>query len=182
MGRRRGLAGRERFRQMNKDAAKKPAGSNAQKGKRERAQIGWREWAGLPELGVEKINAKIDTGAKSSALHAFRIKEIDVDGEPYVEFYVHPLQRRKKPELFCRAPVSDKRIIRSSNGQEEERFVIRTPLSLGGRLWKIDLTLTNRDSMGFRMLVGRDALRRKFIIDPGASYLLGAPPKSGSKK
>ena len=167
---------------MSKEAANKTAETTVKKIKRPRDQIGWREWAAFPELGVEKINAKIDTGAKSSALHAFRIKEIDVDGEPYVEFYVHPLQRRKKPELFCRAPVSDKRIIRSSNGQEEERFVIRTPLCLGGRTWKIDLTLTNRDSMGFRLLVGRDALRRKFIIDPGASYLLGAAPKSGSKK
>ena len=134
--------------------------------------IGWREWADLPDFDIRRINAKIDTGAKSSAIHAFRIRETVIDGTDHVEFYLHPVQRRKKPEVFCRAPVADRRIIRSSNGQEEERYVIETRLRLGGRLWKIDLTLTNRDAMGFRLLLGRDALRRKFLIDPGASYLL----------
>ena len=134
--------------------------------------IGWREWADLPDFDVKHINAKIDTGAKSSAVHAFRIRETVINGVDHVEFFLHPLQRRKKPEVFCRAPIADRRIIRSSNGQEEERYVIETRLRLGGRLWKIDLTLTNRDAMGFRLLLGRDALRRKFLIDPGASYLL----------
>ncbi|MEO1136308.1 MAG: RimK/LysX family protein [Pseudomonadota bacterium] len=142
------------------------------KKKRDRPLIGWREWAGLPDFEISGINAKIDTGAKSSAIHAFRIKEVMLDGEPHVEFYLHPVQRRKTPEIFCRAPVVDMRVIRSSNGQEEERYVIATKLRLGDRSWKIDLTLANRDAMGFRMLIGRDALRRKFLIDPGASYLL----------
>lgn len=144
-----------------------------EKKKRPRAVIGWREWAAFPDLGVERINAKIDTGAKTSAIHAFRVKEAKIDGVAHVEFYLHPRQRRRKPEIFCRAVVADKRIIRSSNGQEEERYVVETRLHLGGRLWKIELTLTNRDAMGFRVLIGRDALRRKFIVDPGASYLLG---------
>lgn len=144
--------------------------------KRPRTQIGWREWAAFPDFGVERINAKIDTGAKSSAIHAFKVKEIDVDGAPHVEFYLHPMQRRKKPEILCRAPVVDKRVIRSSNGQEEERYVVETRLRMGERLFKIELTLTNRDAMGFRLLIGRDALRRRFIIDPGASYLLGGEP------
>lgn len=149
--------------------AKKPV---AKKTKKLRPMIGWREWADLPDFDVSRVNAKIDTGAKSSAIHAFRIRETVLDGVDHVEFYLHPVQRRKKPEVFCRAPVADRRVIRSSNGQEEERYVIETRLKLGGRLWKIDLTLTNRDAMGFRLLLGRDALRRKFIIDPGASYLL----------
>ena len=135
--------------------------------------IGWREYAALPDLGVEKINAKIDTGAKSSAIHAFKIREVEIDGVAHVEFYLHPRQRRKKPEIHCLLPLADKREIRSSNGQVEERYVVKTRLHLDGRTWKIDLTLTNRDAMGFRLLVGRDALRRKFVIDPGASYLLG---------
>ena len=136
--------------------------------------IGWREWASLPDFEVKRINAKIDTGAKTSALHAFRIREVMLGGEEHVEFFLHPVQRRKKPEVFCRAPLAGRRVVRSSNGQEEERYVIETRLCLGGKIWKIDLTLTNRDAMGFRLLVGRDALRRKFVIDPGASYLLDA--------
>ncbi|MEM8770851.1 MAG: RimK/LysX family protein [Pseudomonadota bacterium] len=156
-----------------------------QKQKRKRSArtlIGWREWASFPDLGVNRINAKIDTGAKSSAIHAFRIREIELDGAAGVEFFLHPRQRRKTPEIFCRTPLIDKRTIRSSNGQEEERFVIRTRLSMGKKIWKIDLTLTNRDAMGFRLLIGRDALRRKFNIDPGASYLLGEIAETSSGK
>lgn len=137
-----------------------------------RPMIGWREWAALPDFDVKSINAKIDTGAKTSALHAFRIREVMIDGAEHVEFFLHPVQRRRKPEIFCRAPLAGQRLVRSSNGQEEERYVIETRLCLGGKIWKIELTLTNRDAMGFRLLVGRDALRRKFVIDPGASYLL----------
>jgi hypothetical protein len=142
------------------------------KKKATRSMVGWREWAALPDFDVKRINAKIDTGAKTSALHAFRIREVMLNGVEHVEFFLHPLQRRRKPEVFCRAPLVGQRVVRSSNGQEEERYVIETRLCLGGKVWKIELTLTNRDAMGFRLLVGRDALRRKFVIDPGASYLL----------
>ncbi len=148
------------------------AKARKKKSKKMRPMIGWREWADLPDFEVERVNAKIDTGAKSSAIHAFRIREVVLDGVDHVEFYLHPVQRRKKPEVLCRAPVVDRRVIRSSNGQEEERYVIETQLRLGERVWKIELTLTNRDAMGFRLLLGRDALKRKFYIDPGASYLL----------
>ena len=148
------------------------AKARKKKTKKMRPMIGWREWADLPDFEVERVNAKIDTGAKSSAIHAFRIREVVLDGVDHVEFYLHPVQRRKKPEVLCRAPVVDRRVIRSSNGQEEERYVIETRLRLGERVWKIELTLTNRDAMGFRLLLGRDALKRKFYIDPGASYLL----------
>ena len=148
------------------------AKARKKKTKKMRPMIGWREWADLPDFEVERVNAKIDTGAKSSAIHAFRIREVVLDGVDHVEFYLHPVQRRKKPEVLCRAPVVDRRVIRSSNGQGEERYVIETRLRLGERVWKIELTLTNRDAMGFRLLLGRDALKRKFYIDPGASYLL----------
>lgn len=148
-----------------------------QKKKKEKTLIGWREWADLPDFEVTGVNAKIDTGAKSSAIHAFRIRETVLEGVDHVEFYLHPVQRRKKPEVFCCAPIADRRVIRSSNGQEEERYVIETRLRLNGRVWKIDLTLTNRDAMGFRLLIGRDALKRRFLIDPGASYLLGSNDK-----
>ena len=127
----------------------------------------------LPELTDARIKAKIDTGAKTSAIHAFRIKEVEKDGAPHVEFYLHPQQKRKKPEVHCVAPVLDKRTIRSSNGETQERYIIETVLVMGERQWKIALSLTNRDEMGFRMLIGRDALRRKVIIHPGKSYMLG---------
>lgn len=149
---------------------KKAAGKKV---KKQKALIGWREWADLPDFDVKHVNAKIDTGAKTSAIHAFRIRETVIKGVDHVEFYLHPVQRRKKPEVFCCAPVAGRRIVRSSNGQEEERYVIETRLRLGRRTWKIELTLTNRDAMGFRLLLGRDALGRRFLIDAGASYLLG---------
>lgn len=142
-----------------------------------RAIIGWREWAALPELGVDRINAKIDTGAKTSAIHAFRTKQIETEDGPVVEFFVHPRRRRKKPEIFCRAPLIDTRLIKSSNGQTEERFVIETPLRMGDQTWKIELSLTNRDAMGYRILIGRDALAKRFLIQSDASYLLGQRDK-----
>jgi hypothetical protein len=135
--------------------------------------IGWREWAGFPDLGVKTIIAKMDTGAKSSAIHAFNIDEVEIDGKRFVEFCLHPAQRKNTPEIFCQAPVMGQRTIRSSNGQTEKRYVIQTRLKLGRRVWKIELTLTNREAMDYRLLLGRDAVRRRFIVDPNASYLLG---------
>ncbi len=137
------------------------------------AHIGWREWAALPDLGVDRIGAKIDTGAKISAIHAVNMKEFETDGVRHVEFWLHTLQGKKSREIFCHAPITDKRFIRSSNGQEEERIIIETDLRLGAQLWTIGLTLANRDAMEFPLLIGRDALGGKFIIDPDASYLLG---------
>lgn len=158
--------------------ARKKANPDAPRKRKKRAPllIGWREEAGLPDFGIERINAKIDTGAKTSAIHAFRIRETVIGGVDHVEFYLHPAQRRKKPEVFCRAPIAGRRTIRSSNGQEEERYVIETVLQLGPRRFRMDLTLTNRDAMGFRLLIGRDALARRFLVDPGASYLLDDQP------
>ncbi len=138
-----------------------------------RPLIGWREWASFPDLGVNRINAKIDTGAKTSAIHAFRVSVTEAADGPWVEFFLHPRRRRKTPEVFCRAPLIDKRAVRSSNGQVEERMVINTPLRLGDQIWPIDITLANRDAMGYRLLIGRDALGDRFLIQPDASYLLG---------
>ena len=136
-------------------------------------EIGWREWAGLPDLGVARIVAKIDTGAKTSAVHAYRVRETTHDGVPYAEFFLHPVQKRKRPEVFCAAPIVDRRRIRSSNGVLQERLVIETTLRLGAREWVIELSLANRDAMGYRLLVGRDAMRKNILIRPSASFLLG---------
>ncbi|SDE01790.1 MULTISPECIES: ATP-dependent zinc protease [Kordiimonas] len=137
--------------------------------------IGWREWAALPDLGVDHIKAKIDTGAKTSAIHAYRVKKIVKDGAPWAAFRLHPVQKHKKPEILCEAPIVDERLVRSSNGHEETRFVVRTTLRLGPLARPIELTLTNRDEMGFRMLIGRQALKKFYLVDSGLSYGLGEP-------
>ncbi len=132
--------------------------------------IGWREWVGLPDFGVDKIKVKVDTGARTSALHAHRITKFTKDNATYVRFFVHPTQRKKKPEIECTALVVDEREVKNSGGKATKRFVIRTQIKVGDATWPIELTLTNRDEMGFRMLLGRQAVRRRFLVDPGRSY------------
>ena len=133
--------------------------------------IGWRELIGLPDLGIDKIKAKVDTGARTSALHAFRITPFSKDNDTYVRFYVHPAQHKKTPEVECIALVVDQRHVTNSGGKATERYVIRTTIIAGDESWPIELTLTNRDEMGFRMLLGRQAIRRRFVVDPGRSYV-----------
>ena len=140
--------------------------------------LGWREWVALPELGIEAIKAKIDTGARTSALHAYKIQTFEVDGQRRVQFVVHPVQRRKLPQVECVADVVDERMVTSSNGQRELRLVIRTPIEIGGKSWPIEITLTNRDVMSFRMLLGRQALRKHALIDPGRSFRASAAVKA----
>ncbi|RMH77442.1 MAG: hypothetical protein D6683_08980 [Actinomyces sp.] len=135
--------------------------------------IGWREWVTLTDWGVARIKAKIDTGARTSALHAFRLEEYRVDGRPWVRFEIHPHQRSKADALVVTAPVREYRRVKSSNGLVQQRPVVRTSLTVAGHTFPVDLTLTNRDEMGFRMLIGRAALRRRFLIDPAASFLGG---------
>ena len=134
--------------------------------------IGWREWVGLPDLRISRIKAKIDTGARSSALHAWNVEPFERGPESWVRFRIHPLQRDNKESVTCEARVIDRRMIRSSNGHREERFVISTRLEAGALNYPIELTLTNRDEMGFRILLGRTALGRHFVVDPRRSFLL----------
>ncbi len=141
------------------------------KRKKQKAVIGWREWVGLPDLGVISIKAKIDTGARTSALHAHNLMEEETEDGRWARFVVQPLQRRRFPAIACRARVVERRRILSSNGQAERRPVIRTRMQIGPALYEIELTLTNRDEMGFRMLIGRKALKRRFLVDPALSYL-----------
>lgn len=141
------------------------------KTKRQRLNIGWREWVGLPDLGVEHVKAKIDTGARTSSIHAWNIVPEQSEDGLFVTFDLHPVQRSNGTTVSCRAPVAAQRNIRNSGGHVEHRYIILTELLLGTRRWPIELSLTNRDEMGFRMLLGRAALRRRVTIDPGRSFL-----------
>lgn len=140
----------------------------------------------MPDLGIDRIKVKIDTGARTSAIHAFKMRPLERRGQHVVRFSLHPVQRRRKPEIICEAPVADKRLITSSNGEQEHRYVVETRIELGGVIWPIEMTLTNRDEMGFRMLIGRAAILRRFVVDPGGSFALsgrlaGRKPKPISK-
>ncbi|MCA9473420.1 MAG: ATP-dependent zinc protease [Nitrospirales bacterium] len=134
--------------------------------------IGWREWVALPGFGVDRIKAKIDTGARTSALHAFDIHLFQKEGQEWVRFAVHPLQKNDRDSRTCACPVHDVRTVTNSGGGREERIVIKTTLSLGGKAWPIEITLTNRDQMGFRMLLGRTAIRQHYLVHPGKSFCL----------
>lgn len=138
--------------------------------KRERPVIGWREWVALPALLDLPIKAKIDSGARTSSVHSFGTRRFSEGGAPWVEFLLHPIQRVNLPEIACVAPIKDERWVRSSNGESEKRIVVETLARLGAVDWRIELTLADRDVMGFRMLLGREAIRRRFLIDPGRSY------------
>jgi hypothetical protein len=140
-------------------------------------RIGWREWVGLPDLGIRSVKAKVDSGARSSSLHAFRIEPFERGGESWVRFDVHPLQRTDRLAKRCEARILDRRQVRSSNGLVAERFVILTTLDWHGHQVPMELTLANRDAMGFRMLIGREAIRNRFLIDSGKSYLGGRPSR-----
>ena len=135
--------------------------------------IGWREWIEFPSLHDTYIKAKIDTGARTSSIHAWNIRAFSDGGTPYVSFVLHPVQRRKLPEVECVAEIHDERSVTSSSGHKERRYVIKQTVKLKGVEWPIELTLANRDLLGFRVLLGREALRKKFLVDPGRSFLGG---------
>jgi hypothetical protein len=145
------------------------------------ACLGWREWVSLPQLKISAIKVKVDTGARSSSLHAYDIEYEQRQGRTFVRFKVHPRQRNSKLVVACRAPLHDTRTVRSSTGSAQRRPVIRTSVAIGPATWDIDLTLTSRDAMGFRMLLGREAIRRRFVVDPGRSFLLGKPDRAKKK-
>jgi hypothetical protein len=146
-------------------------------GQTSQSLVGWREWVRLPDLGNFFIKAKIDTGARSSSLHAFDVETFRRRGVLHVRFRIHPRQRNIRKSIRTVARVLEFRAVRSSSGHLTMRPVIRTDLELFGQRWSIDLTLANRDEMGFRMLLGREALRHRLIVDPGRSYIAGKPPK-----
>lgn len=133
--------------------------------------IGWREWVSLPGLGITTIKAKVDTGARTSALHAFALKPFRENGKEKIAFDIHPIQHNNHDKITCIAEVIDKRLVSDSGGHIEERFVIQTTIILAGQSWPIEITLTERENMLFRMLLGRSALRRRFIINPTRSFL-----------
>lgn len=138
--------------------------------RKEKPTIGWREWVALPALGVERIKAKVDTGARTAALHAWQVHRFERDGEPWIRFEVHPVQRDNSTRIPCEARLTGEKVVRNSGGQRESRYVIVTEVKLGPHIWPIELTLTNRDQMGFRMLLGRASVRGRFVVDPSTSY------------
>jgi hypothetical protein len=142
--------------------------------------LGWREWVSLPDLNIPDIKAKVDTGARTSALHAFYVEPFERDGVEWVRFKMHPLQRNDEDVVECEAPIKDQRMVRDSGGHGEMRYVIETTILVGSNPLQAELTLTDRESMKFRMLLGRTALRGNYLVDSGRSYL--SRPRAKRKK
>ncbi|MBP6586565.1 MAG: ATP-dependent zinc protease, partial [Flavobacterium sp.] len=144
--------------------------------------LGSEEWCSFPELGIPTIKARVDSGAKTSALHAINIAPFKKESQNWVKFDINPIQNNVKTIIHCEAPLVDKRIVKSSSGFREERYVIQTPLEIGDSKWLIEMTLTNRDSMGFRMLLGREAMSGRVMVDPEQQYVLGQPTSDSLKE
>ncbi len=164
---------------------KKPAKSGKTPGrsratsKARRPALGWKEWVSFPGLGIDGIRSKVDTGARTSALHATDLEEeIDDDGTAVVRFKVPCERRPRRKPVTVTLPVIDRRFVRDSSGREELRPVVVTEVEVCGQRWEIEITLTRRDDMEFNMLLGRRGIRRRFVVDPGRAYLGGDPPRS----
>lgn len=141
------------------------------KKKKKLKSIGWREWVALPELGIDKIKAKVDTGARTSALHAFALEPFDENGKKRIRFEIHPMQHDTELTITCIADVVDYRQVTDSGGHSEMRYVICTPVFLGEKSWPIEITLTERDTMLFRMLLGRNAIKKRYMVNPARSFI-----------
>ena len=138
--------------------------------------LGWREWVSLPDLGLQHIKAKVDTGARTSAIHAFALRTYEEGGNERVEFRMHPNQKDTETVVVCDARIVDKRVVTDSGGHKEERLVIETTLQIGEHSWPIEATLTARDDMLFRMLIGRTAMKNRAVVNPGRSFVVGKRP------
>jgi ribosomal protein S6--L-glutamate ligase len=141
--------------------------------KTEKMIIGSEEWCQISQLGIPAVKARVDSGAKTSALHAFNIQPFKRGTTPWVSFDVHPLQNNRSVFLRCEAPIVDRRMVKNTSGASEKRYVIKVPIRMRDQVWDIELTLTNRDSMGYRMLLGREAMNGRILVDPSASLNLG---------
>jgi hypothetical protein len=144
--------------------------------------VGWKEWVALPELGIERIKAKVDTGARTSALHAFALEPFEENGKKRIRFDLHPVQHRDDKVVSCVADIVDERWVSDSGGHKELRYVISTLLKLSDESWPIEMTLTNRDTMSFRMLLGRTAMKNRMVVDPSLGYLARHKPADSSNK
>ena len=144
--------------------------------------VGSEEWCSFPELGIPTIKARVDSGAKTSALHAINIAPFIKNDSNWVKFDINPIQNNSKTIIHCEAPLIDKRIVKSSSGFREQRYVIQTNLKIGDATWPIEVTLTNRDTMGFRMLLGREAMSGRVLVDPEQQFLLGQPTNDNLKE
>jgi hypothetical protein len=150
----------------------------------EKRVLGWREWLAFPALGIAQIKAKVDTGARTSCLHAFFVEPFELDSVQWVRFGIHPRQGNTSKEIYCEAPVKDRRVVRDSGGHEELRYVIETPIAIGDQRFPVEVTLTDRDTMKFRVLLGRSGIDKQYVVDPARSYVQGrqkprAPRQAG---
>jgi hypothetical protein len=134
--------------------------------------VGWREWLSLPELGIDRIKAKIDTGARTSCLHAINIEEYEVGGEKWVKFQAQPMQDDAQTLITCKGKVKERKYVTSSSGQKELRYFVETTLHAGKCSWPIEISLTSRSTMKFKMLLGRTAMENRIVVDTALSHLL----------